>query len=245
MSVKEVRDVVEHFLSQPDTEVLAIKGAWGVGKTYAWHHLIEEFKSKVSPETYCYVSLFGITSLADLRMAILTNSRPVEDVCSRMTLDSINRNWWTLAVAKVNLVRQKLSNLDGGAVLKDVFVTLEALTPSLINNRLICFDDFERLDTGKLSHDTLLGFISTLKETAECKISIILNDAQVPEEKKMYQIYREKVIDKEIRFDPTVEEAIAWGLSDDAPYSQQVKDCAKLLDIRNVRIHCKNIQKRS
>src|SRR5258706_9037602 len=93
MSVKEVRDVVEHFLSQPDTEVLAIKGAWGVGKTYAWHHLIEEFKSKVSPETYCYVSLFGITSLADLRMAILTNSRPVEDVGSRMTLDSINRNW--------------------------------------------------------------------------------------------------------------------------------------------------------
>jgi hypothetical protein len=236
MSVKQVRNVVQRFLEQPENEVLAIKGAWGVGKTYAWHHLVAEYKSIIRPSTYCYVSLFGIASLADLRMAILTNSRPVEDIGSTMTLSSINRNWFSVAVAKANGLRQKWSNLDGGAVLKDVFVTLDALTPSLISKRLICFDDFERLDTKKISHDTLLGFISMLKETADCRVAIILNDAQVPKEEEMYQKYREKVIDKEIVFDPTADEAIAWGLKADVAYFSQIKDCAKLLDIRNVRI---------
>jgi hypothetical protein len=82
----------------------------------------------------------------------------------------------------------------------------------------------------------LLGFITTLKETADCKIALILNDAQVSDQDGMYQLYREKVIDKEIKFDPTVDEAIAWGLGENMPHYGQVKDRLRLLDLRNVRI---------
>jgi Cdc6-like AAA superfamily ATPase len=220
MSVQEVREVVEKFLSQSENEVLAIKGTWGVGKTFAWHRLVTDFKSIITPKTYCYVSLFGIASIADLRMSILSNSTPTESIGTGLTLSSIKRNFRSVAVAKANALRRKFSDIDGGAVLKDVYVTLDALTPSLIRDRLICLDDFERLDTDKLSHDALLGFITTLKETADCKIALILNDAQVPEQDGMYPLYREKVIDKEIKFDPTVEEAIAWGLEEDMPHYQ-------------------------
>lgn len=236
MSVEITKDVVERFLAQSRNEVLAIKGAWGVGKTYAWHQLVTKYKNKIQPRTYSYVSLFGVSSLADLRMAILANSRAVEDIGTKMSLTSINQHWWTHGIAKLSLLKRQLANVDGGSTLKNVLVTFDALAPSLLTDRLICFDDFERIDGLKLSHDALMGFISTLKETANCKIAIILNDAQVPKEKETFQKYREKVIDKEIQFDPTVDEAIAWGLDDDAPYAQQVKDCARRLEIKNVRI---------
>ena len=236
MSVQEVREVVRNFLSQTENEVLAIKGTWGVGKTYAWHRFVSELKATIKPKIYSYVSLFGITSIADLRMAILSNSIPTEGIGSRMMLSSVNRNWWPLAVAQVNALRRKLPDLDGGTKLKNVYVTFDALMPSLIKKRLICFDDFERLNTKKLSHEELMGFIATLRENAHCKIAIILNDAKVSEQNNMYQVYREKVIDTEIRFDPTVDEAISWGLREGMPYFQQTKDCAKLLDVRNVRI---------
>jgi hypothetical protein len=236
MSVKIVRDVVEQFLKQERNEVLAIKGAWGVGKTHAWHQYVTDYKKDIRPPIYSYVSLFGIASLADLRMAILTNSRPTCDIGSRMTVESINTNWQTLLLSKVNWFKQKFGNLEGGSVLKDVFVTLDAFTPSLVSDRLICFDDFERLSTDKLSHDTLMGFMSTLKETANCKVVIILNDSQVPDEKATYQRYREKVIDREIQFNPTVDEAIGWALGKDTPYSDQIAECARTLQIKNVRI---------
>jgi hypothetical protein len=236
LSVQIVRDVVETFLKQERNEVLAIKGAWGVGKTHAWHQLVTEFKLQIRPTIYSYVSLFGIASIAELRMAILSNSRPTKDVGSRVTLESIKQNWKTHLLAKVNLFKQKLPGFEGGSVLKDVFITLDAFTPSLVSDRLICFDDFERLSTDKLSHDTLMGFISTLKETANCKVAIILNDAQVPKEQATYQTYREKVIDREIQFNPTVDEAIGWALGKDTPYSDEIADCARKLQIKNVRI---------
>jgi hypothetical protein len=236
MSVSEVRTEVERFLKQSQYEVLAIKGAWGVGKTHGWHQFVSDYKDQIKPDTYSYVSLFGISSLADLRMAILANSRPTGGIGKNLSLSSINQNWWTLGLAKLNLMRRSFTNLDGGSTLKNVFVTLDALAPSLVTDRLICFDDFERIDDTKLSHDELLGFISTLKETANCKIAIILNDAEVAKETATFQKYREKVIEKEIKFDPTVDEAIAWGLDDDVPYARQIKDCARLLEIKNVRI---------
>jgi hypothetical protein len=236
VSVKIVRDIVENFLKQERNEVLAIKGAWGVGKTHAWHQLVTDFKKETRPTIYSYVSLFGIASIAELRMAILTNSRPTSDIGSRITLESVNTNWWLLLVSRASAFKQKFSGLEGGSKLKNVFVTLDALTPSLLSDRLICFDDFERLSADKLSHDTLMGFISTLKETANCKVAIILNDAQVPDQKATYQTYREKVIDREIQFNPTVDEAIGWALGKDTPYASQIAECARTLQIRNVRI---------
>jgi len=236
MTVAIVRDVVEKFLKQERNEVLAIKGAWGVGKTHLWHQLVTDFKKDIRPTIYSYVSLFGIASLADLRMAILTNSRPTTDIGSRITLESVNTNWLPLLISKASAFKQKFSSLEGSSAMKNVFVTLDALTPSLVSDRLICFDDFERLGTDKLSHDTLMGFISTLKETANCKVAIILNDAQVPDEKAMYQKYREKLIDREIQFDPAVDEAIGWALGANTSYSDQIADCARTLQIKNVRI---------
>ena len=64
MTTATVRSVVERFLKSSDPEVLVLKGAWGVGKTYAWNKWVADSKNALPLKSYCYVSLFGIPPLS-------------------------------------------------------------------------------------------------------------------------------------------------------------------------------------
>jgi len=44
MSLEIVKKEIFRFLESDTPEVLAIKGAWGVGKTYTWNKFILEAK---------------------------------------------------------------------------------------------------------------------------------------------------------------------------------------------------------
>jgi len=65
MSVEVIKDQIFHFLSSEEPEVMAIKGEWGVGKTFSWKKFLKDANSenKINLERYSYVSLFGINSL--------------------------------------------------------------------------------------------------------------------------------------------------------------------------------------
>ena len=52
MSTATIKAVVERFLKSDVPEVLVLKGAWGVGKTYAWNGMIKEFKATIKPANY-------------------------------------------------------------------------------------------------------------------------------------------------------------------------------------------------
>src|SRR6266853_1425333 len=225
MSIETVKTVVERFIRQNQWEVMALKGAWGVGKTYAWQQLIKTLSGSIWPPAYSYVSLFGITSLADLRIAILAN---------RQTGAAISGTSPTSPVAWRDQLRGLRNAANDLKVGKAVSIGLDALTPSLMRNMLICFDDLERLSG--VSHDALMGFISTLKERSNCKVAIILNDQELPENEDGYQKYREKVVDIELTFAPTAAEVIDWGLRPDLPYRHIVRPCVLALEIKNVRI---------
>lgn len=41
MSLETVRTVVSRFITDRRDGVLALRGPWGVGKTYAWNNLIQ------------------------------------------------------------------------------------------------------------------------------------------------------------------------------------------------------------
>lgn len=73
------RDIIEKnigaFLELKSSEVLAVYGSWGVGKTYIWNEVIKR-KRTIIPDcykSYSYVSLFGINSLASLKTSIFEN----------------------------------------------------------------------------------------------------------------------------------------------------------------------------
>ncbi|MGE0645780.1 MAG: P-loop NTPase fold protein [Nitrospira sp.] len=72
MSVEKTKKVIRNFLLNGSPEVLSIKGDWGVGKTYFWKEAIKQAKGEPNfcRENYCYVSLFGITSVDQLKATI-------------------------------------------------------------------------------------------------------------------------------------------------------------------------------
>ena len=83
MSTEIFTEVAEKFLRENECKVLAIKGDWGVGKTYAWHRLTERLGCDIWPPTYCYVSLFGLSSIDDVRNAMLASMRPANSLAKK------------------------------------------------------------------------------------------------------------------------------------------------------------------
>lgn len=59
MSIALIKQQINRFLSSQTPEVIAIKGAWGVGKTYAWNTYLVEAKNRnrLAPEKYAYVTM--------------------------------------------------------------------------------------------------------------------------------------------------------------------------------------------
>ena len=71
MSIDIIENQIGRFLASEAPEVMSIKGAWGVGKTYAWTKYLNSAKNqhKIALSKYSYVSLFGINSLDDLKFS--------------------------------------------------------------------------------------------------------------------------------------------------------------------------------
>lgn len=72
MSISVIKQQIGKFLLSDATEVMAIKGAWGIGKTYSWEKFLKEAKNhnKIALNKYSYVSLFGLNSLSELKQSI-------------------------------------------------------------------------------------------------------------------------------------------------------------------------------
>lgn len=72
MSIEIIKQQIQKFLMDDTPEVLAIKGAWGIGKTYSWKRFLNDANAnnKIALDRYAYVSLFGVNSLDSLKQTI-------------------------------------------------------------------------------------------------------------------------------------------------------------------------------
>lgn len=50
--MKPIEEVLNEFLRKKDPCVIAIKGPWGVGKTYFWNHYFEKQKGSIALTAY-------------------------------------------------------------------------------------------------------------------------------------------------------------------------------------------------
>ena len=226
---------MRRFLASCEPEVLALKGEWGVGKTFSWNQLVLNNKDKIGLKSICYVSLFGISSMAELRSAIFAKTKSVNLIGQKVDAKTINEEWLTLGWEAVKHHSQSLFKAKDAPYLKHVSIGLDAVLPHLIRSTVICFDDFERLNASSIKPDELLGFISELKEEKGCKVVLIFNEEML-EGKEIYAKYREKVVDIELVFSPTPFEAFETGLSDDIACKAQLKEYTVRLGIRNIRV---------
>ncbi|SDC52184.1 hypothetical protein SAMN05216345_102606 [Cupriavidus sp. YR651] len=233
MSVQITKDVLRDFLSNKDADVLALTGAWGTGKTYAWREALMAHKDSVQFTHYCYVSLFGINSMAELRMALFTKSIAVATLGRKLDFGTINEHWSSLTrdwlKGQYARFAPMLKSLPHGS---SVSLGLEALAPSAVHDTLVCIDDLERT---KIKPEDILGFITELSEERSCKVALIFN-AEKLADKDAYRAYREKAVDFEIHYAPTVQEAFDVVFDPNDTYRHLVYRHVADLEITNVRI---------
>lgn len=200
----QVKEAISHFLASDLPGVFAIKGAWGVGKTYFWHKYVErEFQAKHC-RAYSYVSLFGITNVADLRRAIFTRQKPYGS----------NQNAWATRLAKgSSLILKSVKGTQlGHASIEGTDLISDLIEDAGLKQILVCIDDLERAEES-LSASALLGFIANLRDERKCKVVLLYNDDEIKRESELgnrIAAYRDKVIDREVTYRPTVSDS--YGL---------------------------------
>ncbi len=232
MSVEVIKDQIFQFLSSDRPEVMAIKGEWGVGKTYSWNKFLKEAcdENKLNLERYSYVSLFGINSLEAFKYTIFENVINKEIVGSEASLETFKNNTTSLIES---FGRQSFSLFKSAPIVKSFSPAIETISFLSLNKTLICIDDLERTGKG-LEIKDILGLVSLLKERKKCKIVLLLNDGE--DGLSDYEKYREKVIDIELAFAPDPEECAEIAYSEQTPNYLKLRELTASLGIRNIRI---------
>ena len=68
--MRGIEETLKRFLEKGEHKVLAIKGEWGIGKTFFWKQFFENNKSIVNHVAYFYISLFGIREISELKRQV-------------------------------------------------------------------------------------------------------------------------------------------------------------------------------
>lgn len=248
MSLKDVQVAVERFLESDKPSAIAISGQWGSGKSYFWDQVIKDASSKKLVKKYSYVSLFGTSNLADLKSAIFDNSVAAEDVAGGATSSTWVQNA-TEVLRAVDAYELREAKGPIRRLLRALWKLVSPVLPPLsawggvarslsfiaIKDYVVCLDDVERKAAG-FSLKDVLGLVSMLKEKRGCRVVVILNDDELGDDKAVLKEFREKVFDGEIVFSPAAEECAKLVFTEEWMYSEDAKDKALSLGIKNVRI---------
>lgn len=243
---------MDAFLSGED-RVMLIRGAWGVGKTHFWSEYVKQkIESRaISQVAYSYVSLFGKTSLADIRASIFQVGKPIasdEALTEKFEKEyqesvGLLRNVPWLQDAKnkaTNLARLSgwITNLARSTPFTEKYSRIiSALEYRLVNGYLVCIDDIERKGFG-LSIREIMGLIDELANQKKCKVVLVFNDKSFAEDrdKKEFEEYREKVVDIEVEYDPTHLQALVTAFSENNLNIDYLKEVTQILNIKNIRV---------
>ncbi len=152
-----------------EAKVAVIKGNWGVGKTYFWDNYIStRIESRdLSQLAYSYISLFGSSSLSDVRRRVFHNAKAIssdekvgkafeeEFKESSSLLNKIP--WFKEGVSKAQSKAPLLSwfskNSQSLPVISKFSGMISSLEYSLVKNYIVCIDDMERKGKGLAEKD--------------------------------------------------------------------------------------------
>ncbi|WP_172378700.1 hypothetical protein [Vibrio sp. Vb339] len=227
MSVELVKEQIRRFLSTDTPEVLAIKGDWGVGKTYSWEQYIEEFKGECTLKSYSYVSLFGINSIAELKQTTFLNTIDTKRIGEAPNIKGYSKKVADLVKdTKIPYVSKYVGGIGS---------LINSVSQLAMNKTIICFDDLERHSKGITIKD-FMGLVSFFKEQKGCKVVLLLNEEAGDDTFKDYRKYKEKIVDRQLHFEPTAEQCFDIMFADDFEFRDYVRDCCIGLNIKNKRV---------
>ncbi|MDQ1812128.1 hypothetical protein RBA41_02320 [Massilia sp. CCM 9210] len=223
MSMLRAKGNLQDLIADREVKVMALSGKWGTGKSHMWDSL-----RKASTDSHIqgalYVSLFGVATIAELKLKLAQSAVPM-----------IKKNG-----PQADAVKGAMSAIKNGAqgffklgTALDEFALLAV--PAMVREKFIVVDDIERKHE-KLTIDEVLGFIDDFTRNYGCRILLILNTDQLAD-RTVWEKFREKVIDEELRLDTTAAEAfdIAIQLSQ-SPFASKIKPAVEACGISNIRI---------
>lgn len=230
-----IEKVLKDFVSSREPGAIVLKGSWGVGKTYFWKNRIAaDLLRKPSKKRYSYVSLFGVNSLPELKVALAAATDEFDrDAINQKRLGSKWAGWlWKSLKWAGDLL--SLTPKVGTQLVK----IYERVGFLIIKERTICFDDIERRGKG-LELKDFLGLVSFLVEQRQCRVVAIVNSGQFSEEDQhTWDFQREKVFHGEVSYAPSFEDTIQLGLRNDtnAPWHDIVLSSLRILKVTNIRL---------
>ena len=212
---------IRRFLTDDTIKVAVLKGKWGTGKTFFWKDVFERKEKHLTFKAYSYVSLFGAKDVMDLRQQVFANFEMLTDGKGQKKGD------W------IKMFSKGVDALDIPYLSSSKSIS-KRIENKFIDNMLICFDDLERKEDD-ISASSILGLISQLKEEKNCKILLIYNDDALDDEaRKQIDEYREKVVDLEVKYDPSIEENLSIVWNDGCP--EIATEIFKSAGVNNIRV---------
>ncbi len=212
------------FLGHGDQRVLLLHGRWGTGKTYFWNNFVRTQREYVENQFYSYVSLFGATSIADVKASIVLGGESQRDSKGLALRWHHTKKWF--------LRKRRYFDQLSVPYLGDVGALIPKAEELLIKDFLVCFDDLERRNR-KLDLKQLFGLVSVLKEQNQCRVVIICNEEELSKRDcEALNKYREKVVDRELTYNPQFAENFRVVFFNDEPAIREVFDRLRLNNIR-------------
>ena len=233
MSEDQVSREIAKFLTDPGSTVLCLRGKWGIGKTYLWDREIRNIaKHKLARDCYAYVSLFGLTSLSELKQCIVVNSQLVARGLGLPSLETLNDFLGGPKLKKAAaaaLLLPAVQKFVGSAI-------VQGLAFTLVHDEIVCIDDVERRGNGLQIKD-ILGLIGFLRDQRKCKVALILNDEKLSDEdRRDFEANLEKVVDTLIRYDPDPAHVAKIGAADAEDDKLALAERCEALGITNIRV---------
>lgn len=231
----ELKQRLRDLLSHSEWTTLLLKGPWGCGKTSAIKSLLSEAKDgpnkdRLKVGTYSFVSLAGVSKIADERSLFLAGFESWND----LPLDRLRGATKALGkLAKTILAAGGFGSRAEG--LPDLFTM--AVTP-FMKGSLVILDDLERRSED-LSIGDVLGVAMRLAEERGCKVIVISNEDKLSEQDKgLLNAAREKVFDLEFLFNPSAAEAVS-AIAASEKDRERLNPVFEALGLNNLRIIAK------
>lgn len=231
MTLEVVQARLDRLLATETPKVALLTGDWGSGKTYQWKQALERATKKGVRPRYAYISLFGLTSLAEVRKRITEEAISAIRLPGRGTVgeavESEAIGLKPMQIIKILPVIPYLGKLESLA---------QELSFATVRNAVICIDDLERAPTSLRIAD-VLGLASFLKEERHCRVLLISNQKKLDgQAKDELATYLEKVVEETVDFAPTPEEACVVALG------AEPTEAGKILTERLIRLGVSNIR---
>ncbi|MBL0612266.1 hypothetical protein JD508_18735 [Aeromonas jandaei] len=233
MSLAKTKEQLIYCLQQSSNKVVALSGKWGAGKTHLWSQ-VKNSSNDPGVKDSLYVSLFGLSSVDQVKRKLIESVVPI--AASHETFFSGVKNLFKAGVTAASAHYKAL------AAINDINVLMMA--PLVLKDKIIVIDDIERKHA-RLGIDEVLGFIDEYSQQHSSRFILVLNDDQLSikdDQRKIWELFREKVIDCEIKLSTSPEDAFSIGIeSKPSRYAESIRDAVIKCSLTNIRVIVKVI----